>query len=797
MKKNKILFLSLVSVPIAGTVAFLSASCGNTEVKKWKQDNLSRIDNVLGDTEKNDSVISDQSFDQKQRQNLKKLIDEIKNKKQEIEKSKKAKEELEKEIKKQEEDYKKILKEYDENLKKKSIEEVKTLKEMFFNKAYWDFAKDQKIFNEAKEKEINNLFNDLYTKQILPIVSEIEKGNKVFENHKVLISLITKYKNSINNNLKLVYENFVKNENKILEDLSKKFEIEQIKKELVEEHSSSLKASFDELTAKFKEYLLFIKSNNLITNNENDLSINGESFVKEFTNVINLYHSFLEAMSSSTLTTKIDKAKEIVKKYNEFIDKKESIQSDKLKELFKKFSENTDENQVETLYKEFTLELKNFAASYVLVEQQKTLIKTYLSKIESEKIVELAHKIGYNDKNISEQIDKIKASYKEEKNFVFLISKLNKLNEIYKNVTYVNELNEINEIISNSENKITYIIKKSNHEPVKTLAPDFYAKYLEYTKNKRDVFTPIQKLKEYKNYLLEKLKVILPAVKEKENEEKLYETLDNAKARVNKEVDEQFIVFKNSLKAQYPAKAEIIENNISTLIQAQKNVYTALFRAFKEPLANIHFHPKYFELISDAIHDASILINEITIQVMEAALKTSSQSSGTNFLEDVATPELIQSIKNKAVAFFQKSQAAMTEAFKAIFETFNDNDSLKKDGVTKIKEIVDVSVKYYEEEVPKLVEKIKNQELPHLSLGNFDKLKLELAPYGLMFDNLWKGQYERLYKIYPSGSKEMKAILREFDKSRYPILDAAKSIGSELIGLGQAHREFFNKVSEG
>ncbi|WP_406616023.1 hypothetical protein ACJA25_01445 [Mycoplasmopsis hyopharyngis] len=54
-----------------------------------------------------------------------------------------------------------------------------------------------------------------------------------------------------------------------------------------------------------------------------------------------------------------------------------------------------------------------------------------------------------------------------------------------------------------------------------------------------------------------------------------------------------------------------------------------------------------------------------------------------------------------------------------------------------------------------------------------------------------------MHTIYASNSAEMKAINREFDKSRLPIIDAAKQIASQVLSLGNSHIEFYNAIYKG
>lgn len=795
MKKRILLFSSLIGITSASSIAILSASCaGDKALEQWKASNLKLIEEIKDESTFKEAVKNPDVLSTEQKRELATLISKIEQKQKEIANTKDFKKSN---VKKQIDEITTTIQSTNKNyilalvndLKENSESIIKT----FLRNDLWE--KENNSYSEEQQKEHSKIFvnfldkTNLTLKNVLTqVYSNLETKYYpwIIKTYKENKTTLVQYQAQLEKVRKDVAKKSFEALQKEYKDLQEK--IEKAKENIEQPEIAKVKETITFLMSKFDENIKQISGDTIEQVSTFDIK---EKVKTEVENLLSAAKAYKEN------STKVEKVKKVVDELKKLEVYKETNANQELKSAVDALSSVLEENdaitKLNTALEKIESAIKEYPAKLVREAIKKELETAKTGKYSEKKMTYSPIVLG---EIINQEIDKIEKSYEAEKDFSTLLKNANYLTTLNKVIPHAELWNNIFDILEKPESKMILL---DRIPAIETIEAGLSKKFKDAKELIRNLFAKKENLKqtyeELKKYLEgDKWKSIEIEVQKVINRAKLNETLNKTKQIVNEKVEQQFSTFKEELKTTIlPNKASVVEENIGTLIRAQKNVYEALFKNFEEPLANVNFDPKDFPLLAQAISDTSLLINEITIDVMTAAFKTNSNEYSTKFLEDALTPEVVKKILDKVVVFFKKNQSVMVKAFKGIFNTFLYNESLKKDNVTRIKEIVDISVKYYEEEVPKLIKKIEDQNITHLSIGDFEKLKLELAPILLMFDELWKGHHQKMHTIYQSNSQEMKAINREFDKSRLPIIDAAKQIASQVLSLGNSHIEFYYK----
>ncbi|WP_406616025.1 hypothetical protein ACJA25_01450 [Mycoplasmopsis hyopharyngis] len=735
MKKRILLFSSLIGITSVSSIAFLSASCaGDKALEQWKASNLKLIEEIKDESTFKEAVKNPDVLSTEQKRELATLISKIEQIQKEIANTKDFKKSN---VKKQIDEITTTIQSTNKNyilalvndLKENSESIIKT----FLRNDLWE--KENNSYSEEQQKEHSKIF-----------VNFLDKTNLTLKNvlTQVYSNLETKYYPWIIKTYKENKTTLVQYQaqlEKVRKDVAKKsFEALQKEYKDLQEKIEKAKENIEQPEiAKVKETITFLMSKF----DENIKQISGDTIeqvstfdIKEKvkTEVENLLSAAKAYKENGAKAEKVKKVAEELKKLEVY----ESNNNQELKTAIDALTSVSEENdatiKLNSVLEQVEKAIKEYPAKLVKDAIKKELETTKTGKYSEKKMTYSPIVLG---ETINQEIDKIEKSYEAEKDFSTLLKNANYLTTSNKVIPHAELWNNIFDILEKPESKMILLDRVPG---IETIENGLTKKFKDAKELLRNLFVKKENLQ--KTY--EELKKIIDGDKWKSieievqkviNRGKLNETLNKTKQIVNEKVEQQFSTFKEELKTTIlPNKASVVEENIGTLIRAQKNVYDALFKNFEEPLANVNFDPKDFPLLAQAISDTSLLINEITIDVMTAAFKTNSTEYSTKFLEEALTPEVVKKILGKVIVFFKKNQAVMVKAFEGIFNTFLYNESLKKDNVTRIKEIVDISVKYYEEEVPKLVKKIEEQNITHLSVGDFEKLKIELAPIFLMFD---------------------------------------------------------------
>ena len=269
--------------------------------------------------------------------------------------------------------------------------------------------------------------------------------------------------------------------------------------------------------------------------------------------------------------------------------------------------------------------------------------------------------------------------------------------------------------------------------------------------------------------------------------------LQKAKTKLLEKVDSAFDTFEAELKGK-SNNPEKISEALKTLIQAQKSLYEKLLEAFEEPFIKIRLSEKDYPKVIETLEALSLLINDITIEVLQAAIQNKdSIKDGIKFLNEILTKEFIKKMLKKMTDFIANKGDILLSVIETIFTRLREVKELK--GVSILEGVIKESIDFYQKYVRKtLIPNIANLNIESLTLDDLAKLEQELAPLVLEFQNMWSEHWRDLEQKFPGKGDELDKIGREWNALSGEMFSTMKSIFGQAVPLATAHMKFFNEI---
>lgn len=780
--KNKLSLLLTIS-PIMISPLFLAASCGNkvdeTELKKYK-DKLEKLqkdfDNFTAYVEKS-SVTNAQEFSNDKQ--IKDIQEKLKNK---LEKLSKIDNSFHKEIEKS---IKSVIKKFKDSL----------LNDLF-NLNVENNAKFWSTFNDLMENnldsETNAEINSLYSiiKNLnYDELSEVkfdnsDEDNGILEEIEEKISTWNKLKSLVNKKasakIKEKLDSYLSSDfaNEILKNKSNKM-LQAFSKEYKKIKESSSNINTKELVAqKFLLDVFLRRLENLYDLSKKDIANIDKTIKERFTSLL------------SDLRNKFDVFNQEAK--------------EKLEKLISDFEKDSQNASIDDLNK--------FMQNYLDLLEKETY-KWMLSSID-DIISNDSTEHGQIFKELSENVEKSNNSWmkkylenikqniaslqtnKDNVNWYFAMEEVSKLTSLIENWEYPKKSAELKKVLDIYEKNKVYDFELEDE--IAKLKLKIKETYEEAKKIHESPFSSIDKI----TNATKKLNDIL-------NNEVIHEQLriagfkkllSEVKERLNKKVDTAFDDFGAKLKEK-STDPEKISEALKTLVEAQKELYKALLESFEDPFIKIKLPEKDYPDAIRTLETLSLLLNEITIEVINEALKNKDSSSeNLNFLTEVLTKEFISRMLKKITNFISNQGDILLKVIETIFTRLREVKELK--DISILEGVIQESIKFYKDYVQGkgeyegkgLMKKIAELNIPSLTLSDPNKLELELAPLVLEFRNMWGAHWRLLEQKFPGKGDELSRIGKEWNSISGEMFNTMKNLFARAVPLATAHMRFFNEI---
>lgn len=636
----------------------------------------------------------------------------------------------------------------DTNTQEKINSYYSTIKNLNYNE-----LSDVKFDNSSEDKEIlENIEEKLSAwNQLKDLVSEI--GNK-----KIKEKLSTELNNGfaaqiLNHNNDKMLKAFKNEYNKIkeLSDniaskelVTQKFLFETFKKRLknlyelsnidISNLDKTVKERFDSLVGVF----------------ENQFDVFDTDTKAKFTKMIT---EFKNKISATTSTEDLDK---FLERYLTLLEKEtykwmlESLNDIFLNEnteygkIFKELNENINKSNNPWLKSYFDNTVKNLKS----LQNKKDEVKWYEAMDEVAKLTSLIENVEVSKK--TEDLRKILGIFEKNKVYDF----------------------ELDPEIAN----LKLNIKETYEEAKKIYESPFSSK------------ADIEKINKKLNDIL-----LNEIIKDELKKASFKQLLQKAKTKLLEKVDSAFDTFEAELKGK-SNNPEKISQALKTLIQAQKSLYEKLLEAFEEPFIKIRLSEKDYPKVIETLEALSLLINDITIEVLQAAIQNKdSIKDGIKFLNEILTKEFIKKMLKKMTDFIANKGDILLSVIETIFTRLREVKELK--GVSILEGVIKESIDFYQKYVRKtLIPNIANLNIESLTLDDLAKLEQELAPLVLEFQNMWSEHWRDLEQKFPGKGDELDKIGREWNALSGEMFSTMKSIFGQAVPLATAHMKFFNEI---
>ena len=775
-QKNKISILLMLS-PVLVSPFFLAASCkekNNPELQAYKEKILKLQKNYNEFTryvETSSVTNAKQIANDKKTKEIKEKLQKKLNKLSKIDDS------FYNEMKKESDS---IINKFKESL----LNDLFNLSLEFNNSKFWSTFKklNKDDLDVEKQGKINSLYSTI-KKLNYSELSEFKFDNSNEDNEN--LRNVEEKLATWNELRKLVYD--ITN-NSVTKLLDAKFNNE-FWKQLSNTNDQMLKA-FSEEFGNIKELAKQLKDKNILAQ-EYLLDVIEE----KLENLAEIFGTDIASLDK-TVKERFSAIVDIIKnQINRFDEPSQNM----INKLIKDFQEKQNMPMVE--------DLNDFLTKYLKL-LEKLIYKWMLEQIDD--IFNEDQKIGKTFKELKETINNsnntlLKKYLENSEESVRLLQKntndfnwLNTMVEIAKllslieNFDFTKKSMELANIIEKFEKNKIYDFELN--EDIAKLGLKIKDTYDEAKKLHESAYSSVEEIEN----IVKKLNEILenPKVSEELRASNFRELLSEAKQRLTSNVDNAFDVFEANLKEK-SNNPEKVSEALKTLIQAQKTLYEKLLEAFEEPFLKIKLRQEDYPKAIETLETLSILINDIVIEVLEAAIQNKdSVKDGLKFLNEILTQEFISKMIKKIIDFISTKGDILLKVIETIFTRLREVDELKNISILEgvIKESIDFYTKYVNDKKDGLMKKISELNIPSLTLDDPKKLEIELAPFVLLFRKMWEEHWNLLVEKFPGSNKELSKIGEEWNSISNEMFSAMKSIFAQAIPLATAHMSFFNEI---